>query len=475
MIVEGCYPYVVGGVSSWVHAMIKSFPEHEFIVQTIIANRSIRGEFLYELPENVSEVREIYLDDYDYVGAMDFKSKRLLKLHSRSLSVNGRKALHSLFEGNLVDFKNLFEIFQKEHFSIDDVLMGQDFFALAKSFYQRNYPEIVFTDFLWTLRSIYLPLFFTLRNTPPKADVYHCISTGYAGVFGAMGKHMYPKSKLMISEHGIYTREREEELIKATWVKGVYKNIWIQQFHKLSFYAYQNADIVTCLFQAAKELQVELGCPQEKIEITPNGIDMTAFADIPRKKEQEAAIYIGAVLRVTPIKDVKTMLMAYHYAKKQDDRLRLWIMGSCDEQLEYYEECKQLVHQMKIKDVTFTGRIQVHDYLGKMDMSILTSISEGQPLTILESFAAHVPVIATNVGNCKGMILGEEAQDQAAGIITPIMDVNAISEAILTLAKDEDLRKAMGEIGYCRVKKRYQLKNLIQTYDELYRRLGGDS
>lgn len=474
MIVEGCYPYVVGGVSSWVHAIIKSFPQHEFIIQTIVANRSVRGEFLYEMPENVREVREIYLDDYDYVGAMDFRSKRLLKLHLRRLSKSGRNALYSLFEGQNVDFKALFQIFQEEQFSIDDVLMGQDFYELAKGLYEHKYPEIVFTDFLWTLRSIYLPLFFTLRNTPPEADIFHAISTGYAGIFGAMGKHMYPNSHLMISEHGIYTREREEELIKASWVQGVYKNIWIQQFHKLSYYAYQNADIVTSLFEGAKELQVELHCPIEKIEVTPNGIDMKPFENLKRKDKEDHAIHIGAILRVTPIKDVKTMLMSYHYAKKQDDRLRLWIMGSYDEQPEYYEECTKLVKQMKIKDVTFTGRIQVHEYLGKMDMTILTSISEGQPLTILESFAAGIPVIATNVGNCQGLILGEYPGDQSAGIITSIMDVTGISEAILTLAENETMRKEMGQIGYQRVLQRYQLQDLIQTYDKLYTRLGGE-
>lgn len=61
----------------------------------------------------------------------------------------------------------------------------------------------------------------------------------------------------------------------------------------------------------------------------------------------------------------------------------------------------------KSPDVVFTGRINIRDYLGRMDVTILTSISEGQPLTILESYAAHKPVIATDVGNCYGLIYGE--------------------------------------------------------------------
>ena len=50
IVAEGCYPYVVGGVSSWIHSLIKSFPEQEFILTAIVANRSFRGKFAYELP-----------------------------------------------------------------------------------------------------------------------------------------------------------------------------------------------------------------------------------------------------------------------------------------------------------------------------------------------------------------------------------------------------------------------------------------
>ena len=67
------------------------------------------------------------------------------------------------------------------------------------------------------MRSIYLPLFLTMQTEIPRADLYHCVATGYAGVLGAMAKHFYG-SRLLISEHGIYTREREEELIKAKWI-----------------------------------------------------------------------------------------------------------------------------------------------------------------------------------------------------------------------------------------------------------------
>ena len=66
IVAEGCYPFVVGGVASWIHSMIRLFPNTEFVILAIAANRSLRGKYAYELPENVSEVYELYLQDVDW-------------------------------------------------------------------------------------------------------------------------------------------------------------------------------------------------------------------------------------------------------------------------------------------------------------------------------------------------------------------------------------------------------------------------
>lgn len=109
------------------------------------------------------------------------------------------------------------------------------------------------------------------------------------------------------------------------------------------------------------------------------------------------------------------MIQAFSFAKEREPRLKLWIMGPCDEDEEYARECYEQVEALGLTDVVFTGRINIRDYLGRMDVTILTSISEGQPLTILESYAAHVPVIATDVGNCSGLIFGENDDFGAEG------------------------------------------------------------
>lgn len=322
IVAEGCYPYVVGGVSGWINSLIKSFPNVEFILLAIVANRSFRGKFVYELPENLTQVYEVYLEDSEWEGG-DRKRKRRKKVH---ISRKEYDELLNMVLNRKTDWGVIFDLFHKKRLSVDDLLMGEDFFMIARECYNRNYSNINFSDFLWTLRSIYLPMFWTLKMDVPKADLYHCVATGYSGILGSMAKHFHGSS-LLISEHGIYTREREEELIKAAWVRGVYKNIWIEQFKKMSLLAYEKADTVTCLYDHARELQIELGCPEEKIKVTPNGINTEALADLPGKNEEEQQfINAGAVLRVTPIKDVKTMIQAFDFAKKRVKNLKLWIM-----------------------------------------------------------------------------------------------------------------------------------------------------
>ncbi len=463
MVAEGCYPYVVGGVSSWIHSMIRSFPEHEFIILAIVADRETGGKFKYELPENVSAVYEVYLNDDDWG-----KEKR------KRMSKKEYEALRSVVVNRTPDWEGFVKIISKPDFSYNDLVMGMDFYEAVKEAYSQKYTDVPFVDFLWTMRSMYLPLILVMSSKIPEADLYHCVATGYAGVLGAMAKMKYG-CKLLVSEHGIYTREREEELIKATWVQGLYKDIWIDQFKKMSQLAYDQADVVTSLFAHASELQQELGCDKKKLRVTPNGVDASRFADIPQKTEEDKAyVNIGAVVRVTPIKDIKTLIRAFAYAKNRVKNLKLWIMGPCDEDEEYAKECFDIVEAMELEDVVFTDRVDVTQYIGRMDFTVLTSISEGQPLTILEGFAAKKPVVATDVGNCRGLIYGEGDDYGQAGILTHIMNVEEIANAFVALAMNPEMTKQMGEVGYRRLMDKYLISQMKDTYKEIYDRLSGE-
>ena len=63
LILEGCYPYINGGVSTWMHQYINEMPEHEFVLWVIGAKAEDKDKFVYQLPPNVVAVQQVFLDD----------------------------------------------------------------------------------------------------------------------------------------------------------------------------------------------------------------------------------------------------------------------------------------------------------------------------------------------------------------------------------------------------------------------------
>ena len=106
LVLEGCYPYVHGGVSTWMHGYITAMPEHEFVLWVIGAHAEDRGKFVYELPGNVVEVHEVFLDDALRLSGeqeeVDFDDRE-------------REALRRLVSLSNPDWDVLFDIFQLRH------------------------------------------------------------------------------------------------------------------------------------------------------------------------------------------------------------------------------------------------------------------------------------------------------------------------------------------------------------------------
>ena len=98
----------------------------------------------------------------------------------------------------------------------------------------------------------------------------------------------------------------------------------------------------------------------------------------------------------------------------------------------------------------------------------LTSVSEGLPFVIIESFAAGVPVVSTDVGSCRELIEGKGDGFGVAGGVTPIGDPQAIAAALLPLLEDPQLRRSMGDAGRARVEVSYDQEDVVRRYKELY-------
>ena len=91
-------------------------------------------------------------------------------------------------------------------------------------------------------------------------------------------------------------------------------------------------------------------------------------------------------------------------------------------------------------------------------------------MNLQEGYAAHKPTIATDVGNCRELIYGNDDGFGAAGILTHIMNLEEIAQAMIDLAIDSEGREQMGEAGYKRVTSFYRIEQMKETYKEIYRR-----
>ncbi len=458
LICEGSYPYVAGGVSSWAQMLIGGLKEYNFHLHTISINKELQGELKYERLPNITQIRSVFLEG----------SKRKIK-KNKKLQPAVKEAMVSLLSKDGVDWATLFDFFGTHpNLDIRSLLMSKDFYDVVVSAYQLLGSRIVFSDYLWTMRSMYLPMFNVMVEPVDDADIYHSLSTGYAGIQGCMAKHRDGKP-LILSEHGIYTREREEEIIKADWIKGIYKNLWIEHFTKISKCCYDFSDSIVSLFGTSQQIQHELGADMGKSMIIPNGIKFDAFQNLKEDFLDRSQMNVGAIIRVVPIKDVKTMIIAFHLTKQKIPNAKFYIMGTLDVDLEYVKECTSLVSMLGAKDVIFTGQVDIKNYLGSMDILVLSSLSEGQPLAILEGMAAGKPWISTDVGSCRELLYGMAGDELGqAGYVMTVMDSEEMSNNIVKLCKNKNLRKEMGANGRARADQLYRQEHFLQKYRELY-------
>ena len=462
LVLEGSYPYVRGGVSSWTHDFIQRFSDLEFVIWAIDAQKERRGIYKYELPSNVVAIHEVFLDE-----AIESQMETTDK---NQLSDAEMEAMLSLMKFENPDWARLFECFNAKQTNAAAFLRSEQFLRVFKQMCAEKYPHSAFYELFYTFRSMLLPLLYILKQPVPEADVYHALAAGYSGVLGSMAAWKN-KNSLIVTEHGIYSREREEEILRSRWVKPNFKDMWIAFFHMLSRCVYDNADEVTSLYDKARQIQIEIGCPADKTSVINNGVHCDKFEHIPSRKREDGYIDIGAVVRIAPIKDIRTMICAYAELRHQMNNVRLHILGDVDDE-EYDAECKALIAQMETPDVYFHGTVDVVEYLAKFDFTILTSISESQPLAVVEAMAAGKSCVVTDVGSCRTLVEGAEGDKLGrAGLCIPPMHPEALTEAMMYLCTHPEERLEMGAVGRKRANESYTSERMIKQYKKVYERV----
>ena len=479
LIIEGSYPYVKGGVASWVHQILTNYSEFTFDLVVLVASDKTKLVSKYDLPSNVNKVYNLPIRREVKVPIFSKKRMKHFPLFEKFLSTFFD---FQEFE-NLI--KNLIKLNKNEKYRLlEDSLYSEEIFDYINEFYQnsREFKTKPYIDFFWSLRSIYFSFLNVLIFDMPKAKVYHTISTGYAGLCASICKIKYPNSRLLITEHGIYTRERKMDITIADWSDrdyeaynpknniSLYKNMWEDSFEIISKTTYKYCDEILSLNLKNNLIQIKEGAQEDKVYFVRNGINLSRFNFIERKSINKESIKIGFLGRVVNIKDVKTFIKAADIVKSSYPTVSFLIAGPNDEDIDYFNSCQDLVNALNLKDnVKFIGTVKAEDFLQEIDIMVLTSLSEGQPLVIGEANACGVPCVVTDVGGSAEMVLGG-ADDTIgpSGIVTKSVNPIQTANGILKFIENEKFYNDCSKNGVKRVKTFYNEQTFLNKYREIY-------
>lgn len=260
---------------------------------------------------------------------------------------------------------------------------------------------------------------------------------------------------LLFTEHGRHYPDHR------SW-KRVLANQWLVG----------KKDRVVAVGQHVKNALIENeGIPERKIDVVYNGIDVERFYKDPVVRGQvrnelgvtDDRFVVLMVSRLNPLKDHATTLRAWRNLSASG-ALELVIVGDGEER----EAIERMIDGYGLRDsVRLLGlRNDVSRLLNAADAYLMSSVSEGIPLTLIEAMAIGVPCVATDAGGTKEVI-----DRSVVGSVVPIGDDQQLAAAVKKLVADRRLAAAIGKAGQARVRQLFASETMHRKYHDLYRKM----
>ncbi len=251
------------------------------------------------------------------------------------------------------------------------------------------------------------------------------------------------------------------------------------------FLAKHSTGIITISALQKNELvNVYKIAPSKKTFLIPLGLDLDAFyhqQEIKRKVFREKfiikdnEIVIGIVGRLAPIKNHCMFINAINEVlKTTTKKIRVLIIGDGDERINIMKQLSKLNIAVNYfpennlpQIVTLTSWLtKMDEVFAGLDIVALTSLNEGTPVSLIEAQAACKPIITTDVGGVRDIVLENDT-----AFITATEDMDGFAKALLQLIENDKLRNEMGKNGYSHVKTKFDKIRLVNDMQDLYKKL----
>jgi glycosyltransferase involved in cell wall biosynthesis len=212
---------------------------------------------------------------------------------------------------------------------------------------------------------------------------------------------------------------------------------------------------VVCVSEVERREGLAAGvCTPERTVVIHNAIDV---ADVPRARHEGEMPTILSVGRLAPPKDFVILVRAL--AELGQGSFRAWIVGDGPDRASLEAEVEQLGLGGAVQ---FLGaRHDVPELMAQADLFVLSSRSEGLPLSIIEAMAAGLPVVASAVGGVPELVAN-------AGFVVPAADPNALAACLRRLVLDPELRRRYGALARRRAESEFDLPRFHRAYLDLY-------
>jgi len=220
---------------------------------------------------------------------------------------------------------------------------------------------------------------------------------------------------------------------------------------KLENFIYRNADRVCVVTEVLKGMLVELGVEPERIFVTPNGVDLAdySYADRPALRraaredlglpaEQAGEVVIGFVGYYRDWHRLDVVLSAM--GEPGLERSRLVLIGEGPARAELEAEAARLGLAERVHFSGTRPHARIPGLLPSFDVAVVPAINDyASPLKLHEYMAASLPVVAPDQANLREVL--EHAEN---ALLVPPGDADAMAQAVLELARDEQLRARLG-------------------------------
>lgn len=204
------------------------------------------------------------------------------------------------------------------------------------------------------------------------------------------------------------------------------------------------------------------GVPEDRVLVIHNALVMEKPFEKANRINGKKGPVVAIVANLNhPVKRVDLFIKAANFVMKDHPETTFWILG--DGPLR--AELEQLVLALKLdQNLVFMGRRpDVKEILRQVDVGVISSDSEGLSNAVMEYMVAGLPAVATDVGGNRELV-----KDGETGFLVPPGDARALSDAILALIVDPDLRIRMGSKGKAQVERDFALEKSLREWCDLY-------